>query len=648
MRRIAPLLLYSALSALLVFVILWKGGKTLEATWLLTGVSAAAVFCALHMHPKEESKGVFFLPVLLLVLFAAWSLCSFVYSATRNYGFDEMLRDGACIALFLGLLPLTTASVHMEHLRKWVVSSIAIATLCASAIGVGVYVLQPVDRFVGTFLDFRFHTDYWPNAWAEYLLLAWPLLVVWLQPWRVRLRPVRFALLGFVLGTLLLSYSRGAMLAFCGQIVVAAVLVAWQLRAHLHIASVLRVLGAAVTTMAIACLVFFAANGLRSQFFAVQSVTEKVTFTAAEGTSSIDERASFWSQAKTMALQRPLLGWGPYSFRFVQPRMQQGILATADHPHNLFLKLAAERGISAAVVFGLFLLVVLLEAAVALMRTRNLVTEALVFTAILGVLAHNQIDYNLQFVGIILPFWVLLLLITPLPPIRRLRLRSGLVQGIAFTLAMLCFFAAVRETPVLQMSSRGRSLQSAGQLPQALEAYAAAKGQWYPRDLLLSTLEVQLSLHRQPEALAALKAYRLQNLVDPRVPVISGYLALSQRNPEEALSAFSLAFVQAGKNDASAIRGLLLTLQALRRPALTRQWEPQVIGLMEQYASAIAHNTHFIALSRNVEEMQQSIALARLVYPAYIPELTAMEKTINDASERERGRLQARPGGLLW
>src|SRR5205085_2079694 len=98
------------------------------------------------------------------------------------------------------------------------VTCVSISAIIAAVVGVSVYIFQPVDRFVGTFFDFRFQTDYWPNAWAEFLLLAWPLLLLWLQPWRKKLRPLRLVLFGFVFGTLFLSYSRGAFLTFIGQL----------------------------------------------------------------------------------------------------------------------------------------------------------------------------------------------------------------------------------------------------------------------------------------------------------------------------------------------------------------------------------------------------------------------------------------------
>jgi O-antigen ligase len=56
-----------------------------------------------------------------------------------------------------------------------------------------------------------------------------------------------------------------------------------------------------------------------------------------------------------MSWERPMIGFGPGTFRFVQPQLQHEVLATSDHPHNVFLKLAMERGWPAATFFCFFL-----------------------------------------------------------------------------------------------------------------------------------------------------------------------------------------------------------------------------------------------------------------------------------------------------
>jgi hypothetical protein len=187
--------------ALLAFVILWKGGKSLDATWLLVGVAGLVTF--IRYWNKSDSISSFHLPNVLwwsLILFVGWSVLSYVFSTTQNYGLDEILRDGSLILLLLWVVSQPEESRH--KMREAVASVIVYSTFVACIIGIAVYVLQPVSRFVGTFFDFRFHTDYWPNAWAEYLLLAWPMVLLWaLNTTIPRTSFARCALLGFVIGS---------------------------------------------------------------------------------------------------------------------------------------------------------------------------------------------------------------------------------------------------------------------------------------------------------------------------------------------------------------------------------------------------------------------------------------------------------------
>jgi hypothetical protein len=235
---------------------------------------------------------------------------------------------------------------------------------------------------------------------------------------------------------------------------------------------------------------FFTVNTLRSQFYPVQSVTEKITFTADEGGSSVSERRDFWNQAWLLSRERPLFGWGPYSFRFVQPRLQTEVLATSDHPHNVFLKLAMERGLPAAILFAIVIICIVFHAvksvqfslpAVALAEAGSLSIQTVsVLIAVLGVLAHNLIDFNLQFVGIALPFWLLLSMLVPsqqqdqfLPVVR---LRRG--AEIALAALLLVDHAHAQRGPVAE----GEADVVAGRI-EDLEAAARPRprvGRWRP------------------------------------------------------------------------------------------------------------------------------------------------------------------------
>ncbi|MCA9371218.1 MAG: hypothetical protein KC680_04625, partial [Candidatus Peregrinibacteria bacterium] len=80
-----------AIIVLVILSIVWRGGKSLDMTWILIGVvSIATITYHLRFSTREKSG----IPAYLwyaVITFIAITVLSFVYSTTRNYGFDEVL-----------------------------------------------------------------------------------------------------------------------------------------------------------------------------------------------------------------------------------------------------------------------------------------------------------------------------------------------------------------------------------------------------------------------------------------------------------------------------------------------------------------------------------------------------------------------------
>lgn len=617
-----PILLF-----LIGFSVLWKGGKSLEMTWLLVLIAGFAAF--VWWSRKTGSGGLSGRQQAvwwLLLAFFLWSVGSFLLSSTQNYGLDELLRDGACTLLFFAA---QRGQLEQPFLRRCC-SVLAIAGLIACGVGLAVYIFQPVDRFVGTFFDHRFHTDYWPNAWAEFLLLAWPAGLLALSNRQKGLKTdlLRAGALGILIACLLLSYSRGALIAFAGQLGLLMVLSipSWR-RFSGEAVSLARTIGIGAI---IAIALFFGTNQLRSNFYPVQSVADKVTFTAAEGTSSIDERSQFWDQSWQLAQEKPWFGWGPYSFRFVQPRLQRHVLATSDHPHNVFLKLAMERGIPAAALFTLFLLLILVPA----LWQRS---KLLPLIAVAGVLAHNLIDFNLQFVGIALPFWLFLGFLAsdaPIPTSRDLPVRRIL----EILLAAVLLIVAILEGRYLVLSSFGRHAEAAGQLEEAQEWYEPSKGQIFSRDLHLSRANLGQSF--------AIEDYLRVNKEDARAWAIDAEVARAAGNPQRQLESAQKAFESGAYNYVSVVLGMINALQAA--DADLSAWQSRLDALFDSYASALMANIHFIDLSQNADDFGIWAERMETLYPERTQHYRSTAEKVEAHVAEERSRFAARPPGRLW
>lgn len=652
-----------AVIVLVILSVVWRGGKSIDMTWLLTGVATFATL-SYHLGRTKDNQVPVPLHVWVCIIgFILVTLASFVYSSAQNYGFDELLRTASLGLLFLWMYRRASfdqGKREYDYVLR-VLRVLALTTVGACLIGVLVYTFQPVSRFVGTFFDYRFHTDYWPNAWAQFLLLSWPaVLFMALKDFSFDEKStksrteflLRSLAVGLVVGCLFLSYSRGGVIAFGLQLLLWTVIVYRKTRPEFPMS---RAVPVAFMIMVVALAAFMGANAMRSQVYSVQDVGDKVTFSASEGTSSVTERLQFWEQAAALSLQKPMLGWGPYSFRFVQPLRQQGVLATSDHPHNIFLKLAMERGYVAMFLFAALLLTVLWRTLVSLL-SHDTDEESLLFSVrmfmfigVTGVLAHNMIDFNLQFVGIALPFWLFLaVLLTYINTGNMRSVSFALSRNTEMVLAACVLLIALYEGGYLLVSSLGRHAEAAGNTRQALVWYNRAEGEIFSRDLQLSRAKLYYQESDLPQAREAIESYMLRNPEDFRAWKQLGDIALLQGEKAEALTAFQHAFERGKYNDIGITRGMIEAYLASDQRDRVEQMLPIIDGLMTEYAAAIQANAHFIALSPNVEEFVFLANTLSRLFPDNAPMYQVMAAKADHQAQIERAKIESRPPGFLW
>lgn len=662
-----------ALLLLLAASVLWRGGKGIEATWLLAGLAVLLTFARWRCCNRDHAQAVRGVPPDLwlgLMLFLLWTVVSYAISETRNYGLDEVMRDAA-----LALIFLWGAASHAGTSDDWparrLIHAIAVTAIIACAIGVGVYVLQPVNRMVGTFFDMRFHTDYWPNAWAEFLLLAWPVAALWSRRFRLLWQSTA---LGILFGSLFLSYSRGAFLVFCGQIMLWALAAGVKSLAdrgqkdHLRFGGWPRAISSFAFAFIIGALLFTAVNAVRARFHEVESVAAKATFTASEGASSISERGDFWKQSLVLSLHRPLFGWGTYSFRFIQPRLQKDVFATSDHPHNVFLKLAMERGWPAALLFLFVMLRILVPSAASSFRRLAAPDPAAagksdsdfwfrtaLLAAVSGVLAHNLIDYNLQFVGIALPLWLLLALLshessssipvcTVCPPYFK---SNKCIRIIELSVAIILGIFTILEGRFLILSSLGRRAEAHNDVPGAIRWYDSASGELFSRDMHLSRANL-LFQRNDPAADSALDDYARSNDEDARLWILRGRFAYALGDAEEALRDYSIAMEMGKYNYLEPLEGILAILATGAHAEIAEAQESSFLSILRSFGDAILRNSHFVALSGSVESFGRTSALLQKIYPERSGSLKVYTENVLAHAEQERMKYASRHPGFLW
>ncbi len=655
-----------AVLTILAISILFRGGKGLEMTWLLSLLACALVlgFASkklLFIERSQSTKNEFvdppwFLSALTL-LFSFWMILSFVFSSTQNYGLDEVMRSVSFSIFFLWTIRRVRSErntgVFMDHFSEILSAAIIVATL----IGVLVYILQPVNRFVGTFFDYRFTTDYWPNAWAECVLLAWPLLLMTIISSKQKLRSWWILGLGIVLGSLILSYSRGAGIAFTLQLCALALL---SCKSAVKVVSSIkkRALLETLGTILIVIIVFFGVNEIRSRFHDVQSVQQKITFTAAEGSSSINERRSFWNQALKLSADHPILGYGPYSFRFIQPRLADSVLATSDHPHNFFLKAAMETGWPSALLLVVLIVFSVFPATWKAIRISDSSQRKTVFllVSVIGVLAHNMIDYNLQFVGIALPFWIIIgaLAAVSFPFVVEhkksfgawSRCRALLKLEMIFAIALL--LVVLVEGTALSFSSFGRHAEANGDFPSALSWYHRARYQIFSRDMHLSETQIYLNQKKPDQAMVALDEYFSQNKEDVRGWRLLGFIARQKNDQQLEIDALNHAYALGKKTDLGILKQLLDTKREPAQAKVLSARKLEFDTLFSAFADAIQKNTHFIALSQNPEYLVDVSKQLSELFPTDSKRYAAIADSAHKHALEERANQTARSAGILW
>ena len=648
--------------ALLVFFLLWKGGKTLESTWLLMLLAWVCTYQFWKTKSKDAPQPPLWLWSLLLA-YVVWTIASFTQTVAGNYGLDEVLRTAALAFIFLWVgrkVASERSNKDKKSFTENVLTLVAFGAFAACIIGCIVYVLQPAARFVGTFFDFRFHQTYWPNAWAEYLLLSWPVALWWVNhsiaQWKQKRHQLvdialQVVVMGFLFGCLLLSYSRGAVLVLIAQLGLWAFIL---IKKGMEPKLLLPYLRRGALMLMVAICVFLSVNSVRDDFYPVQSATEKVTFTAAEGKSSISERQQFWRQSTTFALQRPMFGWGPYTFRFLQPRLQEGVLATSDHSHNVFLKIAMERGIPAAIIFvttivGLLFLSYWRWEGKPNVRIQGFDIVPLLLISVSGVFAHNLIDYNLQFVGITLPFWIFLGLLSSLLFKKARNLgRVRLMLGVEVVLMTGLMAVAVFEGGYLILSSVGRHAEARGDSETALAWYSASRGETFSRDLHLSRTILLLDQNKPEDAHEVLDVYFDKNKEDARAWKLRGDACRLQKDWECALANYEEAYQRNKYNDVGILRALVETLRDSGKRDIIDKRRHEFDSLLNDFGLAINQNEHFVALSHNPHELVLLVRIFATLYPEDEPLYAVLGASVARKAEQEQQRLQGSASGYLW
>lgn len=358
---------------------------TADRIWLVLFLGSAAIFMPIFFGTAGIKKHPWQSLFLILWLIFVW--LSLLFSKTANYGFSEAV--GFSLAGFAAL----GVSAFDEKSKRALVYSILFLAVVSSLFGFWYFPTHGETRMAGLFLDWSDYRHFFPNAFANFILLAWPLVFLCKNFWKGRGKILLNAIL---LAALYLTYSRGAWAAF---IIEAVALGAFVVKNKMNYKNLAKNI---IFSLALTAIIVGALLQIRAVKFQNISLANKITFQNEEAATSISERKDFWLGSLKLIAENPVFGSGPMSFRYVYPPLQKNFLAISDHPHNWFLKTGVESGLPAALALIAFLALVFAHIIKQKTKFSNLIGVAL-----LGGLLHNMVDYNLNFLPILLAFFLL-------------------------------------------------------------------------------------------------------------------------------------------------------------------------------------------------------------------------------------------------
>jgi len=522
---------------------------------------------------------------LFLGIFCTFVVGSFAFSQVRNFGFSEVLAYLSAVLLYL-----IYSNIKIGFSEKFL-KVVMWFSVFAVFLGYIFYFTRAEVRMFGPFFNILDNSNVWPNAFALFLLLMWPLIAV------VNKKiDLKFAVLcGVVLSGLLLTFSRGALIAFAGQIVVLFI--------HFLKRIELKKVAYCLLAVVFAVGLFYGANYVRSLKNEVIDIEQRIEFKTPDSATSVNERMDFWRGSLELIKEKPFFGWGPFSFRNAYNPMQKTLLANADHPHNIFLKIGVENGLIALFGFVGFLITLFLlfvrrvfgKDKIKMSVSKKDVLFVL-FVSVLGGFAHNLIDYNFNFLQ------NLILLFLFMAFIRSMLIKKESSPSLYYKFFVICFAVVVCAVSLYE-----------GALLALHRTYSPTVMEYslFPRNYFLTSGDQALQKKDFKGATQFIDKELSLNPLDSQAYYLKGAMYCNKRNPEANLALCKENLRKAinanPMNDFIYYRDFIKTLD----PQTISRNDVAVVHkageLIMLYFDMVDKNVHFTAYTGNVEAAAETV-----------------------------------------
>ncbi len=591
------------------------------AEWPMVILLCVLLLVVLWLSRRESvvwSKSVA-LEKIFLFMFLLFVGLSFVFSETKNIGLPEVMAYFGAVGLYL---------IFAYRENKWMsafLKIVCIGATMAALFGFVIFLIKEAPpRMIGPFFNIFYPSNLWPNAFALFLLISWPIFLLFqggIEKTASRgglSRAFWLLSLSLVITALYLTYSRGAYICFIGQLA----LLTFYFRKSLARWNVLKKIG---VVFAAVLVLGIGASIVRAEVFETNiSIAERATFQNQELAISIGERVDFWIGAWNLMWDRPLVGHGPFSFRYLyESNYQTEFLAIADHPHNVFLKIGAENGV---VAFGAFILFLMFVLGVWVKKFRRLESSHKNLSFVLGAsiaggFAHNLIDYNLNFLANLILLFVLLAFFRSLVAENKRRCCEVFV----WVLSLGVFGFAVFEGSVLVAAN--------------LIDERAQELSFYPRNYYLNMADgaVMADDFALIEKVAN-KQLEL-NPYEGQAYYLLGVSYFSALNPafDERVAAeyFQKAIAVNPYNDLNYYREYLSALISFGSEEEIIKVKDELMAMLKRYEVLIANNVHFTTYTSNADAAVDIYKILAMYFPPKAPEEASYDHMYGEGNVNE-------------
>jgi hypothetical protein len=423
----------------------------------------------------------------------------------------------------------------------------------------------------------------------------WPYAALNIASGKSRIqKAISIGIFGLLIAALYLTFSRGAYIAFGIQFIILALF-----NYKYFLSNKFKwIAGILISIVLVVGTLFIRAQNNIGTY----DIAEKLTFANNENITSIAERSNFFRITLNLILEKPLLGYGPQTFRFIYPSKQELLYANSDHPHNIFLKTAFESGIASAII----LIVIFISLGVKSIKKADAQKDFMA-VAVAGALAHNMIDYNFNFLLIYIVFAITLgLLINKLneqKPTNKTK-TSSITTKIIFlsflTLSVLLSLIGIRDyfktDPYSDFETIKRYTES--ELDTHISKYSKS---FYPKEFWIQLSDYYFTKNNLNKALEMVDKHIANNPHDIFGFLNKGRILYELGKYEDAILAFNTAIKLDSKNSLAVHYYYLKTFNKTNQSPPQQYLKDTLYPILDDFMYYAEHNLHFVSMRPEID-----------------------------------------------